>query len=161
MPIVDELHFKESALKHVEKAKQYEKEKDYLSAAYEWGYAADEGFYLAHRYIASYYSCDYFEVEQYPGDAKYRRAIEIFEILLDYDIREFDYLRIMASIGYAYKKLGNMNLALEYYKRAGSEGLYQLYLYYFGKRDYNTANKYYEQYASISHVDPGHIYFDL
>lgn len=161
MPIVKELHFRRSALEYIERAEKYCKEKDYVRSAEEWVKAIDEGYYLGYYKIASYYTCDYFDVENCPGNEKFWEAIRMFEFLLTLNIRQFDYDRIMSGIGYAYKKLGFKDKSYEYYVKAGNEGYYHRYIYFYERGDYKTADPLYEKYISIDHADPGHIYFDL
>ena len=111
--------------------------------------------------IAIYYISDYFDVEGLPGKAKYKRAIQILNILFNFKLREYDHDIIMAWIGNAYKKLGLIEDAYEYYVKAGLEGLYYLYLYYYDKKNFKAADKMYADYKMVSHADPGGIYFDL
>ena len=161
MAIVYSLHFKRSAYQYVSRAKEYESSSQYSLAFEEWKKALNEGYYLALGKIASLYVTGYVSLPGYSRGEMCQEGISLHKKLLTYDIREFDYKRSLASIGFAYEKLGYDQDAYDYFVRAEEEGYYFLYSYYRHLGDEAKADQYYDKYRQFSHKEPDNVYFDL
>lgn len=162
MAIVYSLHFKRSAEQYVRKAKEYDSSKQYDLALEEWKKALNEGYYLAFAYIGTYYSCNLVNVPGYSESDRCQECISLYEKMLKYDLREYDYKRAMASIGSAYEKLRYNEYAVNYYHKAEEYGYYSLHLFYYMNDDDENCEKYRELYRNNKCAgDPGGIYFDL
>lgn len=161
MAIVYSLHFKRSAEQYVRKAKEHESLSQYSLALEEWKKALNEGYYLAIGKIASLYATGYVSLPGYSRGQMCQEAISLHKKLLTYDIREFDYKRSLAGIGFAYEELGYDQDAYNYYVRAEEEGYYFLYSYYRHLGDEAKADQYYDKYSQVNHKEPDNVYFDL
>lgn len=85
--------------------------------------------------------------KDFMDNEKYALAIESFELALK---KDKNFVLALDDVAVCYKMLGNIDKAIEYYKRslkiypAGDFALMNLGVIYTKKKDYSTANKYYQ-----------------